>query len=1022
MYHFAYPLPILILDGGNFPMRKLYQAVLFLSLSGVFISGCAGGYDGNPASPDLDNSSAGTTMGGENRQSTMLWGYYDLHFDFENGTVEAVANRTAEFTANVVDILNGSPAALGFNVNAVDVLENAIFVDIDVILSHPIPLEAYDGYDVRGVFIGDGSAQLAYNPDLKYGNAGDDQVMLNADGYTRWFNPVEFKVPGVLGYTKGIYATPGYNPNATLNPYKLYANGLGPEDSAYDFVSAKAGPGNNVFKAGATNTRKFLLEFPSPNPQNVIYGYAVIASWKGEEPADHPSNAEEPVAITVTITDGVYYVDDSTNGGLLVLDFSLAGYGMSPGSIKIESSVLSQVHSFNPADIMVDQGDTYSRFKAIIEADSVLTVTDNDLWIIAEMDGVSYGNDFGVPNTAEPDPLAAFWHFQLNVADTVINFPPVIESGVDGLGSAKPYETSSFAVTASDLNNDPLTYEWIVSSTAGGEIVFNGPGDGNGGFEVDWTNDIGAQVGDQFDINCNVSDSINPPVPAETLKVSIVPNLPPVLIQDTSGPETVDPGDVSSYTIIASDFDNDPLTYLWEVWDELLSTQILTGPGDGNGEIMVDWTNDIGAVDGEFYHIWCSVGDGYNPSVTSSDLLISIMEQPNLPPEIIQDTDGPKQVDPSDVSLYSIIALDPDFDPLSYLWEVWDDLLVTQVFSGPGDGNGGLTVDWTNDVGAVDGETYRLWCSVNDGINLSVYSSELAVDVIETPNFPPQIISGIDGDATPESTDISIYTVSATDPESDPLTYDWSVTDLASTLVVLSGPGDGNGAFVVDWTNDIGASNGEEYRLDASVADPFNPEVFASPLSVVITDPVPTTLYLYDGEVDDGGIVPYDDASGNAIISWEYCPAKTAWDEDTCGPYGVGEYRLARTPLITFPDPGTFSKIHLEIWHWGDMQNDGACYGTLGTAREVSPGEFGYEPNYLTHLLSYIEGFDFNDGSFDDWTDVYGSEGAPEWSHFDASVYAGQTLAIAFGFGEFGVGNPSGQDGWNIRKLHIWYE
>ena len=69
-----------------------------------------------------------------------------------------------------------------------------IDIDLDVTIKHPMIQDRFDGYDVRGMFIGDGSNQLNYNPDLRHSSPGVDQILLNADGYSRWFNPAEFLV------------------------------------------------------------------------------------------------------------------------------------------------------------------------------------------------------------------------------------------------------------------------------------------------------------------------------------------------------------------------------------------------------------------------------------------------------------------------------------------------------------------------------------------------------------------------------------------------------------------------------------------------------------------------------------------------------------------------------------------------------------------------------------------------------------------------------------------------------------
>ena len=168
---------------------------------------------------------------------TQLWGYYDVYVDVANKTATAILNRQAMFTANVVNLLNGKAASLSFHINGTPIGTGYIDVDIDVSITHPFPgLTQYNGYDVRGIFMGDGSAALAYNPKLKYAVLGADQYMLpdptdsfgGPDGYTRWFNLPEFSGGGMplFQYTQGKMASPGFAGTATLNPYKYFADNL----------------------------------------------------------------------------------------------------------------------------------------------------------------------------------------------------------------------------------------------------------------------------------------------------------------------------------------------------------------------------------------------------------------------------------------------------------------------------------------------------------------------------------------------------------------------------------------------------------------------------------------------------------------------------------------------------------------------------------------------------------------------------------------------------------------------------
>ena len=282
-------------------MNRTTALFTMLAMIATLGLGCSG--SGNPAIPNPDS---GFTSGIEGASThTFLWGYYDVLMDLETETVQAIPNRNMMFTLNVVQFLNMNPATLSLSFNSIENMGDYVDVDLDVSITHPIPGKPnLNGYDVRGCLIAEGSAIMAYNTDLRYAVNGMDQYLLNADGYTRWYNRPEFQTSGIFGYTQGIYASKNLIfGDATLNPYKFFADGLGATDDLWEWMNANAGS-NCVFSSGATNTRNYIIRFPLPTP-SIQYGYAIIANWGGGQPEDHPSNAVESGVVTVTVTDNI---------------------------------------------------------------------------------------------------------------------------------------------------------------------------------------------------------------------------------------------------------------------------------------------------------------------------------------------------------------------------------------------------------------------------------------------------------------------------------------------------------------------------------------------------------------------------------------------------------------------------------------------------------------------------------------------------------------------------------------------
>ena len=479
------------------------RSVVFLSALALCIPvvlGCSSA--GSPLSPGPGLSPASPRA--STASDTVLWGYFDVYVDVEDGTIEAVANRHGMFTANVVNFLNSNPLSMKFKINEIVSTADYIDVDINVGITHPFPgMQQYDGYDVRGVFMGDGSAILE-STGVSYALSGTDQSMLDdpdsggsdmpgggPDGYTRWFNLGEFQGPGMplFKYTPGNLASNGFAGTATLNPYKYFSDGLDTFEDVWSWLNSNADQ-HGVFSSGAMNERNYYLRFPTG--KGVKYGYAVIANWTGSEPEYHPSNAAEAVSCKVDDNSTVYYVDPSNKGGDLLLDISLFGWMYQPSTIIVESTVLSSPHELSGSEMIPVGGtENYSTYHVEIPADDIVGSEGNEYWIIARFDGFDYSNDFGVMNDAWDDPLAAYFRHDLYVSPVQGNQAPicsidvVTEMPVSAWGVI-PVEFD--ASGSSDPEGLPITFEWDFDNDGTFGDAYDSGTDANPTKVFDFTN------------------------------------------------------------------------------------------------------------------------------------------------------------------------------------------------------------------------------------------------------------------------------------------------------------------------------------------------------------------------------------------------------------------------------------------------------------------------------------------------------------------------------------------------------
>ncbi len=311
----------------------------------LLLVGCNSG----PVDPGSQPSHVASPIVQASSSNHECLGYYMLAFDTITGSVDVIPARMGEWHFNLTGILN---TTMGVTATAVPGQSNpgcGIFT-YDITLSHPFDTEPkFAGFDVKGILMTPGTLPVG-----AVLIAGQDEPRLdNADAFTRWWNPTEFTSPGMFGYTEGILATaPASALTATVNPYKAYADILGPEDSLAWIAGEPLDSdlGRAVFTAGASNTRRYRLLFPtSPTPE-VVYGYAIDCAWIApdpnppvEIPDDFPIEANQPEAFRIVVQPTVntlyYDIAGTASGGVLRLQINIHDWqGQYEGNIADQIS------------------------------------------------------------------------------------------------------------------------------------------------------------------------------------------------------------------------------------------------------------------------------------------------------------------------------------------------------------------------------------------------------------------------------------------------------------------------------------------------------------------------------------------------------------------------------------------------------------------------------------------------------------------------------------------------------------
>jgi hypothetical protein len=245
-------------------MRIIVLAVVFM----VGMTGCAGN-QGNPAI---------TTLPGVNSQSTesnimdngpyRLWGEWNLYFNTEHTSVEAVPKRGGRFHLNAVKFLESYCKDC---LKITKIKNNGDgTIDVTVRITHPFPNNPeYTGFDVKGIIMFEGSHETKWGSVYMYPfedpfrvswRLAGDPELLNQDGYTPRWNPDwdEGSSMPMFNYWPGKYShgTPTANLNAFLN-----------------FNTDEE---RHIFRVGQSVERTYHIWLP-PGP--VVSGYAVEACW-----------------------------------------------------------------------------------------------------------------------------------------------------------------------------------------------------------------------------------------------------------------------------------------------------------------------------------------------------------------------------------------------------------------------------------------------------------------------------------------------------------------------------------------------------------------------------------------------------------------------------------------------------------------------------------------------------------------------------------------------------------------------
>lgn len=276
-------------------MKRILGSITCLLLM-IFTTGCS--HSSPPVAPVLRETAEPSVTTAESPHNIL--GLYTFVCDPDSGNVDVIPIRDAEFHLNALKFLE-PPPYLHLTLESPPKF-NGNVLDVDIGLRHPfLGQDVYTGFDVCGIVFTHGSVTGFNDLDIVVAGEGDTRL-LNADGYTRWWNPKEFPHGDTIyNYKDGLLGNPAdtVDFNCTINGYKYFADGLGKDGQLPPDL-------RGMFSPGTKNIRHYKIDLSG----GLVFNYAVDACWKLPQgsppytvPDDFPPDANRPEAY------GIFYID-----------------------------------------------------------------------------------------------------------------------------------------------------------------------------------------------------------------------------------------------------------------------------------------------------------------------------------------------------------------------------------------------------------------------------------------------------------------------------------------------------------------------------------------------------------------------------------------------------------------------------------------------------------------------------------------------------------------------------------------
>jgi hypothetical protein len=433
-------------------------------------------------------------------------------------------------------------------------------------------------------------------------------------------------------------------------------------------------------------------------------------------------------------------------------------------------------------------------------------------------DGTDYGTDTVI----------------VQVGSSTGNTAPVADAGADQ--SVQSGATVSLnASGSSDADGDPLTYFWVFDQLPTGSTLTDLDITQTGGAAASFTPDVNGV----YTLMVGVSDTQDYDTDTVVITVSATSsnNAP---VADAGADQNLNLGDTATLDASgSSDPDGDPLTYAWVFSTIPTGSNLVDTDISQSGGSSASFTADIAGV----YILLVAVTDGSDSD--SDTVRISIAGSSNTAP--VADAGANQTVSLTDtVTLDGSASADADGDPLTYLW----------IFTSKPSASGLANSDINNATSAtativpdVQG-VYSFRLRVGDGTDFNTDAISL---VVVGSNAPPVSDAG-PNQSVNLGVSVSLDGTATTDPDGDPLTYQWLFAKKPTNSQLTDSDISTNTASTASFTPDVSGA----YTMRLRVHDGTYPD--NDYVGIIVTGPnsAPSANAGGDQNVSTGTLVTLD--------------------------------------------------------------------------------------------------------------------------------------------------------------------